>query len=73
MENLLTHYRMRLLAGFQRHLQVCRGFYASGGETSWWTAELAAVDRGIEWCARELAASPPMHYRLNDLDLEPIR
>ena len=26
---LLAHYRWRLLAGFQRHLEVCEGFYQS--------------------------------------------
>lgn len=71
--DLHIHYRMRLLAGFQRHLSVCRGFYQSGGEGPWWTAELAALDQGIQWCAREIAAAPPVRYRLNGWTLEPAR
>jgi len=65
---LVEHYRGRLLAGFKRHLEVCAEFYRDGsGE--WWEQEMAAIQRGIAWCAR--AESPaPFRYRLNGFTLE---
>jgi 2-polyprenyl-6-methoxyphenol hydroxylase-like FAD-dependent oxidoreductase len=69
-EALLAHYRWRLLAGFQRHLEVCEGFYRTGGSTPWWRAQHQAVRAGREWCARELAGSEIGRYRLCGFDLE---
>jgi len=67
---LLAHYRGRLLAGFKRHLEVCEGFYRTGGSTSWWRAQHQAVCAGAEWCARELAGTPIGRYRIRGFDLE---
>ena len=71
-ERLLAHYRARLIAGFLRHLELCRGFYASGGAGPWWKQEAAALAEGIAWCGRALPAVSPFQYRLNGFDLEPI-
>jgi hypothetical protein len=68
-EALLAHYRWRLLAGFQRHLEVCEGFYGTGGSTPWWRAQHQAVRAGREWCARELAGIAIGRYRLRGFDL----
>jgi hypothetical protein len=68
--DLLAHYRARLVAGFRRHLQLCEVFYRSGGRGQWWESERAALRKGIEWCARELAAHREFRYRLHGFDLE---
>ena len=50
MDDLLAHYRARLVAGFRRHLKVCREFYATGGPGDWWRSELELIEKGIAWC-----------------------
>lgn len=68
---LLAHYRARLLAGFLKHLELCRQFYAArSGE--WWEAELGRLDQGAEWCRRELGSEIKFGYRLRGFELEPI-
>jgi hypothetical protein len=67
---LLAHYRGRLLGGFQRHLEICEGFYRTGGTSAWWEAQYQAVLAGREWCARELAGSAIGRYQLRGFDLE---
>src|SRR5215472_5762528 len=69
---LLAHYRMRMIAGFQRHLELCHEFYRTGGDGPWWQAELAALERGIEWCRTELDGHN-FRYRLNGFDLQRAR
>lgn len=64
-DRLADHYRTRLLLGFQRHLQMCEQFYASGGDTAWWTSQRAALRQGIGWCRRELGPAPRFGYRLD--------
>jgi hypothetical protein len=71
-EDLLTHYRTRLLAGFARHLEQCLPFYSTGHSGPWWTAQREQIETGIEWCRGRLAASRPFQYRLKDFDLEKI-
>jgi hypothetical protein len=71
-EALLSHYRSRLLAGFQRHLEVCESFYRTGGSTPWWQAQLQSVRAGREWCARELGSGPSTQYQLRGFDLERV-
>ncbi|MGH9558362.1 MAG: hypothetical protein ACRD30_03915 [Bryobacteraceae bacterium] len=71
-DDLLAHYRMRMLAGFRRHLAVCAGFYKSGGTGSWWTSELSGLRKGIEWCDGLLASAGDFRYRLNGFELEAI-
>ena len=69
--DVVMHYRKRLLIGFQRHLDVCREFYASGHRGPWWDAELGLVCRGFEWCARELESTTKFRYQLRGFELQP--
>jgi hypothetical protein len=71
-KGLLAHYESRLTAGFHRHLGACRQFYSSGGTGEWWKRELAAVDLGMDWCARRLEGLGGYRYRLVDLELVKI-
>jgi hypothetical protein len=71
--DLLSHYQARLTAGFQRHLALCRQFYRSGGTGSLWTSELAAIDRGIQWCGAALAHHASFRYQLRGFELEAVR
>lgn len=72
-QQILSHYSMRLMAGFQRHLMLCRQFYQSGGTAPLWRSELAAIHRGIEWCNAELARQPQFRYQLRGFELEAVR
>ena len=66
-DDLLEHYRARLTAGFARHLELCRPFYAAI-EGEWWREETAAIDRGIAWCGERLRGHE-YRYQLRDFDL----
>lgn len=68
---LLDHYQARLVSGFARHLSLCREFYATGYGGAWWSEETAALDRGLDWCARFRGRHPRFKYRLVDFDLQP--
>jgi hypothetical protein len=70
-DHLRSHYEARLTAGFQRHLTACRQFYLSGGAGSLWQSELAAIDRGIEWCNAALAHHS-FRYQLRGFELEAL-
>jgi hypothetical protein len=63
---LRQHYTARLTAAFRRHLELCREYYRTGGNSPWWRAELAALERGISWCGPD----PEFCFRLNGFDLE---
>jgi hypothetical protein len=68
---LFAHFRTRLLAGFLKHLELCRQFYAAcSGE--WWDAELHRLDEGIAWCHGQLGGEPRFRYRLRGFELEPV-
>ena len=71
-DDRLDHYRMRLLAGFLRHLDQCRQFYSTGHSTDWWRAELEEIRKGIEWCQAQLGAYREFRYQLRGFELEPI-
>jgi hypothetical protein len=75
-ENVLSHYAARLTAGFRRHLELCRGFYQSGGKSPLWRAELDAIDRGIGWCDTQLdpqlKTGAGFSYRLRGFELEAV-
>lgn len=71
-QGLLQHYRRRLLAGFQRHLELSLEFYRRGRSGPWWDVEIEALERGIAWCAGELAAGPGFRYRLEGFELRAI-
>jgi hypothetical protein len=74
--DLLWHYEARLTAGFRRHLELCRGYYQSGGTEPLWRAELAAIDRGIRWCEARLdpkfKTGAGFRYRLRGFELEAV-
>jgi hypothetical protein len=76
-DDLLAHYEARLTAGFERHLTLCRQFYASGGTGAgtgnFWRSELEALDRGIQWCHAALANRPGFRYQLRGFELEAVR
>ncbi len=74
LEDLLAHYASRQMHGFLRHLQICVGFYQSGGSGAFWQSEAAMLQQGIEWAGQVLKerAKPPTH-RLVGGQLEPIR
>ncbi len=71
-DSLLEHYRTRILAGFYRHLTLCREFYRNGHDAPWWHGELSALERGIEWCLGRLPAAPSFRYSLVGYDLMPV-
>ena len=71
-EAAVAHYRARLIAGFQRHLEVCRSFYTTGGTSDWWKVEADALEQGVAWCGRQLQAAGNFRFRLNGFDLEPV-
>lgn len=71
-EAALAHYRARLHAGFQRHLEVSREFYRTGGRGDWWKEQVAALDRGIAWCKTRLESVTGFRYRLVGFTLEEI-
>ena len=66
------HYHAMLLAGMRRHLRQCAQFYASGGRSPWWQAQLEATRRGFDWCSAQLASFPEPRYRLDGLTLTAI-
>ena len=71
-DTLVMHYRARLLGGFAKHLEVCREFYKTGRRGEWWDREVDSVNRGLDWCASQLAGANGAHYRLNGFLLEPV-
>lgn len=62
-EDLLAHYTSRQMQGLLRHLQICLGFYQTGGSTAFWQSETALLQQGIEWASRLLReqTKPPTH------------
>ncbi len=67
---MLEHYQARLRLAFERHLSLCRSYYSSGNSGPWWEAELAHLDRGLEWSRAHAATK--WRYRLDGFDLLPI-
>jgi flavin-dependent dehydrogenase len=71
-EELLSHYRSRLLAGFMRHLATCETFYRTGGCSPWWRQQLEAVRDGLDWRPPEPGLDSSPRFRLRGFDLEPV-
>jgi len=69
---LIAHYSTRLVAGFKRHLDACRQFYQAGTAGPWWDQELNSLERGVEWCDRQLESAPVFRFRLSGFALEAI-
>jgi flavin-dependent dehydrogenase len=71
-DSVIAHYQNRLLAGFRKHLEVCRDFYQAGGSGPWWDQQIEEIRRGLEWSTGRLQESGPFRYRLNGFALEPV-
>jgi hypothetical protein len=71
-DEIFAHFESRLIAGFQRHLANSAGFYRTGGGSPWWSAELAAAERGLAWCAQTMTKFPAFRFRLNGYELEAV-
>ncbi len=71
-DDVLAHYQARLMAGFKRHLELCRGFYISGRSGPWWDSELDAVHRGLEWCRCQAGQGTEFRYRLSGFELRAL-
>jgi hypothetical protein len=69
---LLAHYRARITAAFQKHLQLCLDYYRAANAGPWWEHQIAALECGVTWCAEQIAAAPPFEYRLSGFDLLPV-
>lgn len=70
--DVLRHYAGRLLAGFLKHLTLCRDFYVSARRSDWWQEEILQLERGIHWAGQQLRALPAPQYRLAGLRLEKV-
>jgi 2-polyprenyl-6-methoxyphenol hydroxylase-like FAD-dependent oxidoreductase len=68
-EALREHYESMMLASMRRHLRLCAGFYASGGDGSWWRRQLAGLAEGFERCTERLARAPEPRYALHGFRL----
>jgi hypothetical protein len=66
---LMAHYRARLIAAFQKHLQLCFGYYRAANTGPWWEEQISALECGLTWCEGQLASAPPFQYRLQGYDL----
>lgn len=69
---VLAHYQARLTAGFRRHLELCHGYYESGGSGPWWQTELGAIREGIAWCDSQLRDHGAFRYQLRDFELHAL-
>lgn len=72
-EELFSHYEARLMAGFERHLAQCLGFYQSGARGAWWDSEIESLQRGREWCAQQPRSRTAFRYRLDGFELSALR
>lgn len=66
---LRLHYESMMVGAMRRHLRLCAQFYASGGESDWWRAQLAGLAEGFDWCTARLARTPEPRYALRDFRL----
>lgn len=71
-DDLLEHYSGRMRQAFLRHLAICASFYSTGGSTSFWRSELAAIEAGMQELGSMIAASAETQFRFRGLDLEHV-
>lgn len=71
-EELTWEYRLRLWAGFRRHLEQCQPFYRTGGTGEWWQAESHRLSEGLEWATSLRSPIPLGRFRLNGFDLDRV-
>ncbi len=69
LEKLLAHYEARLLAGFERHLALCRSFYQVGFGGPWWESAAASLEDGVAWCRKKRGEFPDFQFRLQGSEL----
>jgi flavin-dependent dehydrogenase len=69
-DDLLHHYRTRIVAGFARHLQTCVEFYVSGHQGPWWDEQLSGLNEGLAWCRAQLEHQSQPKFRLQNFALE---
>jgi hypothetical protein len=69
-DDVFVHYSSRLTAGFLRHLQACRDFYAGGNSGPFWESELRLMEQGIQSIRNLLLHFPRSRYRLVDFELQ---
>jgi hypothetical protein len=67
-----SHYRARVIAGFLKHLEACREFYTTGGDSDWWRLQADALQHGIAWCRYRLDDAGPFRFRLDGFTLRPV-
>jgi len=68
---VLAHYSARLLAGFSRHLENCKGFYQTS-DLPWWREQMASLDAGSAWVHDQLSSFGNPRFRLSGFDLEAL-
>lgn len=71
-DGLLEHYRARLVAGFYRHLELCREFYTRGRVGPWWDQELSHLLNGLDYCKSAMINGMRFRYQLTGFDLHRI-
>ena len=69
-EALMWEYRLRLWAGFGRHLELCRQFYSTGGQGEWWQLQRDGLNRGLRWLSARNSPCELGRFRLNGFNLE---
>jgi hypothetical protein len=72
LESLLDHYRARLIAGFYRHLELCREFYNKGRSGPWWEGELEHLTKGIAYCQSAMTQGMRFRYQLTGFTLQAV-
>jgi len=66
---LRLHFESMMIGAMRRHLRLCAQFYASGGEGTWWRAQLADLAEGFDECTARLGRMPEPRYLLQDFRL----
>ena len=69
-EALMWEYRLRLWAGFGRHLELCRQFYSAGGRGEWWQLQGDGLNQGLRWLSARNSPCKLGRFRLNGFNLE---
>ncbi len=70
-DRLVTHYTARLMAGFQRHLEICLRFYNQARSGPWWEQEIELLHEGIAWCGANIDVAAVREFQLVDFELQP--
>ena len=71
-EDLLWEYRLRLWAGFRRHLELCGQFYSTGGSSDWWQSQAESLRHGLAWLSCQDAPAQLGKFRLNGFNLDRV-